>query len=137
VGDTEALGERLGTVAVPGTVLAFRGGLGAGKTVLSRGLARGLGISDQVTSPTYTLVNEYDGGRLPLYHIDCYRLGGPDEFDFLDARRYLYGRGICAIEWSERVEGILPPDATVVELDVLTDDTRRVRVSGGLEELLR
>ncbi len=116
-------------------MIAYRGGLGAGKTAFTRGLARGLGIVDPVTSPSYTLVNEYAGGRVPLYHIDAYRLYSADEFELLDARRYLFGDGVCAIEWSERVEESLPADVIVVELVPQDDDSRIVRVSGPIEEI--
>jgi tRNA threonylcarbamoyladenosine biosynthesis protein TsaE len=120
-----------------GTVIAFKGGLGAGKTAFTRGLARGLGIRDQVTSPTYTLVNEYGGGRLALYHIDAYRLGSADEFELMDAKRYLYGDGLCVVEWSERVAQAMPEWAIELSIEPLLDDARRIRVSGYIEEYLR
>jgi len=124
-------------LAQAGTVIAFKGGLGAGKTAFTRGLARGLGISDPVTSPTYTLVNEYGGGRLPLYHIDAYRLGSAEEFELMDARRYLYGDGLCAVEWSERVAQAIPAYAVIVAIEPLDDGSRRILLSGYIEELLR
>jgi tRNA threonylcarbamoyladenosine biosynthesis protein TsaE len=120
-----------------GTVIAFKGGLGAGKTAFTRGLARGLGVRDQVTSPTYTLVNEYGGGRLALYHIDAYRLGSADEFELMDAKRYLYGDGLCVVEWSERVAQAMPAWAIELSIEPLLDDARRIRVSGYIEEYLR
>lgn len=137
VEDTEALAARIGALAEAGTVIAFKGGLGAGKTAFTRGLARGLGIADPVTSPTYTLVNEYGGGRLPLYHIDAYRLGSADEFELMDARRYLFGDGLCAVEWSERVAQAIPGDAIVLAIEPQDDGSRRIRVSGYIEESLR
>ncbi|TFG79247.1 MAG: tRNA (adenosine(37)-N6)-threonylcarbamoyltransferase complex ATPase subunit type 1 TsaE [Spirochaetales bacterium] len=136
VEDTEALGERLSRAATPNTVIAFRGGLGAGKTAMARGLARGLGIRDLVTSPTYTLVNEYDGGRLPFFHVDAYRLSSAGEFEFMDARSYLYGGGLCAIEWSERVRDALPADAVIVDIEPLSDGSRKIRIEGALEEIV-
>lgn len=117
-------------------MFALRGGLGAGKTALCRGIGRGLGVSDAVTSPTYTLINEYEG-TLPFYHVDAYRLGSAAEFESLDSSRYLYGDGVCAIEWSERVAEALPADAVVVEIEPAHDGQRLVRITGGrIEEAL-
>ena len=101
--ETEALGAALAAVLKPGTVLAFTGDLGAGKTAFTRGLARGLGADDRVTSPTYTIVNEYLSGRLPLFHFDMYRLGSSDELWDIGWEDYLERGGICAVEWSENV----------------------------------
>ena len=105
--ETEALGEKLGERVRPGTVIAFSGDLGAGKTVFTRGLARGLGIGERVTSPTFTIVNEYEGGRMPLFHFDMYRLGSSDELFDIGWEDYLRRGGVCAVEWSERVEDAL------------------------------
>jgi tRNA threonylcarbamoyladenosine biosynthesis protein TsaE len=96
-----------------------------------------LGISDPVTSPSYTLVNEYGGGRLTLYHIDAYRLGSADEFELMDAKRYLYGDGLCAVEWSERVREAIPAHAVELNIEPQDDGSRRIRISGYIEELLR
>ena len=101
--ETEKIGERLAQKLAPGTVLAYRGDLGAGKTAFTRGLARGLGYREPVTSPTYTIVNEYLGGRLPLFHFDMYRLGSADELFDIGWEDYLARGGICAVEWSEGV----------------------------------
>lgn len=101
--ETEALGEELGRSIAPGTVIAFTGDLGAGKTAFTRGLARGLGVSDRVTSPTFTIVNEYEGGRLPLFHFDMYRLESSDELFDIGWEDYLTRNGVCAVEWSEKV----------------------------------
>mgnify|MGYP000892653024 CR=1 FL=1 len=132
------MAERIGATLRPGAVVAYTGGLGAGKTAFTRGLARGLGIADPVTSPTYTIVNEYEGGRLTLYHIDAYRLSGPDEFELMDSAAYLYGGGVCAVEWSERVAAALPSDALRIDIEPIGDDVRRIRVYGqALEEKLR
>ncbi len=106
-GETEALGERLGKTLSPGAVVAFTGDLGAGKTAFTRGLARGLGIPGRVTSPTFTIVNEYEGGRLPLFHFDMYRLGGSDELFDIGWEDYLPRGGVCAVEWSETVSDAL------------------------------
>ncbi len=114
--ETEALGRRLATALMPGCVLAYRGGLGMGKTAFTRGLAQGLGCRGRVTSPTFTIVNEYEGGRLPLFHFDMYRLkdaGGLFDIGWED---YLDRGGVCAVEWSEQVEEAMPPDAVTVTL---------------------
>ena len=101
--ETHTLGMRLAAACRGGELIGLRGELGAGKTCLVRGLAEGLGINpDRVRSPSFTLVNEYSGGRLPLYHIDLFRLS-PGELDRLALREYLYGRGVCAVEWFERL----------------------------------
>ena len=129
--ETEALGEALGRVLPPGSVVAYTGGLGAGKTAFTRGLARGLGIQDRVTSPTYTIVNEYEG-RLPLFHFDMYRLGDEDELFDIGWEDYLNRGGVCAVEWSERVEDALPPGTVVVTIERRPDkeDWRTVTVEG-------
>lgn len=107
-GETEAIGARLAGSLAPGTVLAFTGDLGAGKTAFTRGLALGLGIPGRVTSPTFTIVNEYEGGRLPLFHFDMYRLESSDELFDIGWEDYLSRGGICAVEWSEKVSDALP-----------------------------
>jgi len=127
VEETEALGERIGTLIQPGTVLAMQGGLGAGKTAFARGIARGLGVAETITSPTYTLVNEYSG-TMPFYHMDAYRLAGSEEFELLDASAYLYGSGVCLIEWSERVTQALPKDAATVSIAVNDDGFRQINL---------
>lgn len=105
--ETEKLGEQLGRTLPAHTVLAFTGDLGAGKTSFTRGLARGLGIRERVTSPTFTIVNEYEGGRLPLFHFDMYRLESSDELFDIGWEDYLHRGGICAVEWSEKVSDAL------------------------------
>ena len=108
--ETEALGEALAGQLEPGTVIAFTGDLGAGKTAFVRGLARGLGVRERVTSPTFTTVNEYEGGRLPLFHFDMYRLGSADELFDIGWEDYLARGGVCAVEWSENVSDALGDD---------------------------
>lgn len=105
--ETEAVGEALAGTLTPGTVIAFTGDLGAGKTAFTRGLARGLGISERVTSPTFTIVNEYQGGRLPLFHFDMYRLESAEELFDIGWEDYLRRGGVCAVEWSEKVSEAL------------------------------
>lgn len=104
---TEETGRLLGKLLTPGDIICLSGDLGAGKTVLARGVARGLGVAGPVTSPTFTLINEYDG-RLPFYHLDVYRLGGEGEMADLGYEEYFYGAGVTLVEWAERVAGVLP-----------------------------
>ncbi len=127
---TEALGARLAQQLRGGEVIAFTGSLGAGKTAFTRGLARGLGIPMRVTSPTYTIVNEYTGGRLPLFHFDMYRLGSSDELFDIGWEDYLARGGVCAVEWSENVADALVPDITVC-IESIDDHTRRILIEGG------
>ena len=114
--ETEALGVRLADELKAGAVIAFTGDLGAGKTAFTRGLARGLGVGGRVTSPTFTIVNEYEGGRLPLFHFDMYRLGSSDELFDIGWEDYLNRGGVCAVEWSENVSDALEEDAISVEI---------------------
>ena len=114
--ETEALGASLAAQLAPGDILAFTGDLGAGKTAFTRGLARGLGIQERVTSPTFTIVNEYEGGRLPLFHFDMYRLGSSDELFDIGWEDYLARGGVCAVEWSEQTEDALPSNAIRVTI---------------------
>ena len=128
--ETEAIGEKLAKHLSPGTVLAYRGDLGAGKTAFTRGLARGLNCREQVTSPTYTIVNEYLGGRLPLFHFDMYRLHSSDDLFDIGWDDYLERGGICAVEWSENVEDALE-DPITVTIEKLGESSRRITVEGG------
>ena len=114
--ETEALGERLAARLRPGDVIAYTGDLGAGKTAFVRGLARGLGIPDRVTSPTFTIVNEYEGGRLPLFHFDMYRLASSEELFDIGWEDYLARGGVCAVEWSENIADALEGDLVRVDL---------------------
>ena len=127
--ETERLGERLGKMLRGGEVIAYLGDLGAGKTAFTRGLARGLGISMGVTSPTYTIVNEYTGGRLPLFHFDMYRLGSSDELFDIGWEDYLLRGGVCAVEWSENVRDAME-DAITVSIEKTDDETRRITIEG-------
>ena len=128
--ETEALGEALAGQLEPGTVIAFTGDLGAGKTAFVRGMAQGLGISQRVTSPTFTIVNEYEGGRLPLFHFDMYRRASSEELFDIGWEDYLVRGGVCAVEWSENVADALEDDAVRVEIRRGDgDDQRRIRVT--------
>ena len=130
--ETEEIGRALGATLRPGTVLAYRGGLGMGKTAFTRGLAQGLGSTDRVTSPTFTIVNEYEGS-IPLFHFDMYRLEDADALFDIGWEDYLSRRGVCAVEWSERVSDALPPDTLWVELRRHPDhdDWRIITVTEG------
>ena len=128
--ETEALGAALAQRLEAGTVSAYRGDLGAGKTAFTRGLARGLGVTEMVTSPTYTIVNEYLGGRLPLFHFDMYRLGSEDELFDIGWEDYLDREGVCAVEWSENVWGALE-NPIVITVSRLGEDVRRITIEGG------
>ncbi len=123
--ETEALGARLADALAEGRVVAFTGDLGAGKTAFVSGMARALG-EERVTSPTFTIVNEYEGGRLPLFHFDMYRLDSADELFHIGWEDYLARGGVCAVEWSENVTGAIEPDA--VRVSILRGDGDNDRV---------
>lgn len=130
--ETQALGQRLAKRLLPGDVIAYFGDLGAGKTALTRGIAQGLGVTDLVTSPTYTIVNEYLTGRIPLFHFDMYRLGSSDELFDIGWEDYLARGGVCAVEWSENVEDALQDAIRItIEKDSLAPDTRHITIEGG------
>ena len=130
--ETQALGQRLAKRLLPGDVIAYFGDLGAGKTALTRGIAQGLGVTDLVTSATYTIVNEYLTGRIPLFHFDMYRLGSSDELFDIGWEDYLARGGVCAVEWSENVEDALRDAIHItIEKDPLEPDTRRITIEGG------
>ena len=131
-GETEALGERLARALHPGTVIAFRGDLGAGKTAFTRGLARGLATADRVTSPTYTIVNEYLGGKMPLFHFDMYRLGSSDELFDIGWEDYLERGGVCAVEWSENVDDAMDGAITVC-IEKTGENQRTITIQGGAQ----
>ena len=128
--ETEKIGEALAKNLQPGTILAYRGDLGAGKTAFTRGLARGLGCKETVTSPTYTIVNEYLGGRLPLFHFDMYRLASSDDLWDIGWEDYLEREGVCAVEWSENVQDAME-DAITVTIEKLGENTRQITIEGG------
>ena len=130
--ETEQFGEEVAKSLRGGDVLAFTGSLGLGKTAFTRGLARGLGCRGRVTSPTFTIVNEYDG-KTPLFHFDMYRLGSSDELFDIGWDDYLARGGVCAVEWSERVSDALPDDTIYVDIARGEEDenTRTITVTGG------
>jgi tRNA threonylcarbamoyladenosine biosynthesis protein TsaE len=131
--DTLEYGRQFAALLYRGSIVALRGGLGAGKTYFTKGIALGLGITETVTSPTYTIVSEYrgrlsGGEELPLYHIDAYRLAGDEDFAALGGEEMLYGEGITVIEWSERLRGSIPKEAITVEIEVLEGGERGIRI---------
>ena len=134
VAQTEELGARLAAVLSPGAVVAYTGGLGMGKTAFTRGLARGLGYTGHVTSPTFTIVNEYEGGRLPLFHFDMYRLDSADDLFDIGWEDYLDRGGVCAVEWSELAEEALPPETVFVTIARSPEnDTARIITIEGVD----
>ena len=135
VEETEALGRALAQRLAPGAVVAFTGDLGAGKTAFVRGMAQGLGIAQRVTSPTFTIVNEYEGGRLPLFHFDMYRLGSADELFDIGWEDYLCRGGVCAVEWSENIADALEEDAVRVDIRRGASDQERVITIAGVSKL--
>lgn len=134
-GETEALGERLGKLVQPGTNLAYTGDLGAGKTAFTRGLARGLGVTERVTSPTFTIVDEHLGGRLPLFHFDLYRLSSSDDLYDIGWEDYQTRGGVCAVEWSEVADDLWEADTVRVDIRRGTNDNERMITITGVEGL--
>ena len=130
--ETEAVGAALGKILLPGTVIAYEGDLGAGKTAFTRGLARGLGCSDIVTSPTYTSVNEDLSGRIPLFHFDMYRLRSSDDLWDIGWEDYLERGGVCAVEWSENVADAME-NSIRVRIEKTGEEDRRITIEGGDE----
>ena len=128
--ETEAVGERLAKKLTPGAVIAYCGDLGAGKTAFTRGLAKGLGCTDMVTSPTYTIVNEYLSGRMPLFHFDMYRLASSDDLWDIGWEDYLERGGVGAVEWSENVTDAME-NAIWVRIEKTGEESRRITIEGG------
>jgi len=127
--ETLSLGRRLAPLLKSGSIVALRGTLGAGKTCFAKGIARGLGIEEELTSPTYSIVSEYEcTNKIPLYHIDAYRLNGNDDFSAIGGEEIVFGKGISLIEWSDRIEAFIPPDAFRVDIKINEDGTRLIRV---------
>ena len=131
--ETEALGARLADALDGGRVVAFTGDLGAGKTAFVSGMARALGVEERVTSPTFTIVNEYEGGRLPLFHFDMYRLGGADELFHIGWEDYLSRGGVCAVEWSENVAEAIEDGAVRVSIVRGDGDNDRIIAIEGVD----
>ena len=137
--DTYELGEKIGQMAKPGMVISLTGDLGVGKTVFTQGLAKGLGIEEPVNSPTFTIVQVYEEGRLPLYHFDVYRIGDISEMDEIGYEDCFYGDGVSLIEWSQLIEEILPEHVTEITIEKDLEkgfDYRKITLEGfkGIEE---
>lgn len=131
--ETFAVGEKIGRNACPGQVYTLVGDLGVGKTVFTQGVAAGLGIYEPVSSPTFTIIQEYESGRLPFYHFDVYRIGDIEEMEEIGYDDYFFGRGICLIEWANLIEEILPEDLiqVTIEKDLKQGfDYRRITITG-------
>ena len=124
--DTKAFGELLSKQLVPGDVVALIGDLGTGKTALTKAVAAGLGVNEMITSPTFTIVCEYHEGRMPLYHFDVYRVYDPDELFEIGFEEYLFGGGVCLIEWADLIEDILPAQTIRIEIQYGTEMTERI-----------
>ena len=128
--ETFALGKNLASILKKGSVVALKGPLGAGKTCLAKGIARGLGIKEELTSPSYAIICEYDfqkGSR--LFHIDAYRLNGNEDFSAIGGEEIIFGNGISVIEWSERIPAFIPEGALMVEIQILDDEKRHINIS--------
>ena len=135
--ETHALGKKLGSEAKPGDVLTLVGDLGVGKTVFTQGFADGLGITEPISSPTFTIVQVYEEGRLPFYHFDVYRIGDIEEMDEIGYEDYFYGEGVCLIEWADLIRELLPEHTgrIVIEKDLEKGfDYRRITLEG-IDEL--
>ena len=131
--ETYALGEKIGKAAQPGQIYTLTGDLGVGKTVFTQGVAAGLGITEPISSPTFTIIQEYETGRLPLYHFDVYRIGDIEEMEEIGYDDYFFGKGICLIEWANLIEEILPENLIqiTIEKDLEKEfDYRRITVTG-------
>ena len=135
--ETFQLGEKIGEKALPGQIYTLNGDLGVGKTVFTQGVASGLGIREPVNSPTFTILQEYEGGRLPFYHFDVYRIGDIEEMEEIGYDDYFFGEGICLIEWAQLIEEILPENVISVTIEKNLDkdfDYRKITIEG-LEEI--
>lgn len=126
--DTARFAEKLAKEVSPGDVFAFFAPMGAGKTTFSKAFAKALGVKETVNSPTFTILNIYEGGRLPLYHFDAYRIEEPEEMEEIGFEEYIFGEGICLIEWAEIIKDILPLHYFLVKIEVLSENERRIIV---------
>jgi tRNA threonylcarbamoyladenosine biosynthesis protein TsaE len=136
--ETFALGRKLGEAAKPGEVVCLLGDLGVGKTVFTQGFAVGLGITEPVSSPTFTIVQTYDEGRMPFYHFDVYRIGDVEEMEEIGFDEYVFGEGVCLIEWANLIEEILPDNYKTVKIEKVPEkgfDYRKITITGGGKRL--
>jgi tRNA threonylcarbamoyladenosine biosynthesis protein TsaE len=134
--DTVELGRQIGAFLSPNEVIALTGNLGAGKTTLIQGIAQGLGVQDHVTSPTFIIINEYQG-RLPFYHVDLYRLDNVGQIEDLGIEEYFAKGGVCVIEWAEKLAGLLPIGAATITIESKGENEREICVSSGLAARLK
>jgi len=128
--DTLALGRRIGSKCKAGMVISLRGSLGAGKTVIAKGIAEELGVTEAIVSPTFTLMQEYQGTSLKMFHMDLYRLSGTDEFEMIGGEEMLYGKAVVLIEWSEKIQGMLPKNTVYIQLDIKDNQDRDITIEG-------
>lgn len=131
--ETLKIGEMIGQKVIPGNVITIDGDLGVGKTVLAQGIAKGLGITDNVVSPTFTIIQEYTDGRIPLYHFDVYRIEDPDEMYEVGYEEYFYGDGVCVIEWAELIKELLPKECIMIKITKNPEkgfDVRTITIEG-------
>jgi len=139
--DTYKIGEKLGKLLFPGSIICLTGDLGTGKTAFTQGIGKGLGVSENVVSPTYTIINEYTSGRIPLYHFDVYRLESSDEMYELGCDEYFYGDGVTVVEWADSVEDVIPAERLWIIINKLEEPDQReiiMEASGSIyEELLK
>jgi tRNA threonylcarbamoyladenosine biosynthesis protein TsaE len=135
--ETFALGRRLGSEAKPGDMIALLGDLGVGKTVFAKGFAQGLGITEAISSPTFTIVQIYEEGRIPLYHFDVYRIGDPEEMEEIGYEDYFFGQGVCLVEWAELIEELMPPQTKwiTIQKDLSAGyDNRKITIKEGSKQ---
>ena len=135
--ETIELGRKIGALLVKGDVLAMTGTLAAGKTTLTKGIAQALGVDDNVTSPTCCLISEYEGKKLPLYHMDVYRLEGAEDFANLGVDDMLYGDGVCVVEWSEKVASELPERTIKITIEPLEGSERKITIDNWNKENIK
>ncbi len=134
--ETYEIGYQIGTLLDRGDIVCLTGDLGAGKTVLAKGIARGLGVKEDVTSPTFTLIHEYMG-RIPLYHFDVYRIGSIEEMEDLGYEEYFYGSGACIVEWASRIRELIPEDHLWIEIRTKGEHEREIRLGGTADRFLQ
>ena len=131
--ETEAIGKKLGEAAKAGQIYTLDGELGVGKTILTKGFAKGLGISEAISSPTFTIIQEYEEGRMPFYHFDVYRIGDVEEMEEIGYEEYFFGQGVCMIEWGSLIEELLPEETIRIRIEKDLDkgfDYRRIQIEG-------
>lgn len=128
--DTIAFAEKVGSLLKGGDIIAYKGGMGAGKTTFTRGLCKGLGLPDEVTSPTFALVNEYRGEEITLYHFDMYRISGEGDLETTGFYDYISPESVIAVEWSENIEDCLPKDIITIEIETTDENERKITVFG-------